>query len=371
MFRRKYARKGSALGRFFKHGAKMFVSVAILSVFVLGIVYGVRKVSSTSVGDFLGLVSPYLSKVGIEQDELGQVAGDLIKRVTDFGVYSPYQSDGTSENEQPGDISSATTTENEEGALAVLALVADSHVGNDADEYVENKTYLARGLEQVAGSGVENVIHVGDITNFGDEQSLIDAREILEASNLDYLVLPGDRDLAQTSDLSNFTLVFGTDNKILDLAGYKFVIFNNSTNYTLISQEKVDWFERELEGADFVILSQPLYTEGILLFNCQYMGSSCETPEDEELRSLQAAVKGQRDKILSMVRESNVRAVIAGDHHRSSRAQDKTKPELIHYVVGALGGTFSEYAQSGLQSQRFSLMKLYSNGAFTIEDVIL
>ena len=346
--------KGSSLvGKLFKRGIKFGVSVAVLSVFVLGIAYTVREVSSASPSKLISLLSP----------EVGQVAGDLIKRATDFGIASP------SNSIDSGEVSSSSATTG--GPVMTLAILADSHVGNDKNEYIENKTHLARAVEKAKSLGADEIVHVGDVTNFGVLEDLRDAKEILDDSGIPYVAIPGDRDIAQTSNADNFVSVFGTDNHFFILAGHKFVAFNNSANYTLISQDKMTWFKNELDGADFVILSQPLYTEGVLV-NCQYMGNSCEDQEDSDLKQKQLEVKKQRDELLSLIRASDVKAVIAGDHHMSSQTQDKDKPGLMHYVVGAVGNTFKEgYSQSSWQNQSFSLIKLYEGEAFTVEDVIL
>jgi 3',5'-cyclic AMP phosphodiesterase CpdA len=252
----------------------------------------------------------------------------------------------------------------------VLAIVADSHIGNDDNEYIENKTLLARALEKVKSSGADEFIHVGDITNYEETEALSDAKEIMDNAGLPYYALPGDRDIAGTSSPATFVSVFGTENQYFELGGYKFVLFDNAANFTPISKDKMDWFKVEVSDADFVILSQPLYVEGIV--NCQYMGSTCETVEDADLKSKQEKVLAQRNELLKAIRDSDVKAVIAGDHHVSSETQDDVRPNLMHYVVGAVGNTFKEgYSQTAWQTQRFSLMKLYDKGAFTVEDVSL
>lgn len=350
---------GSFIGNFFKRGIKFVISAAILSVFVLGIVFFVKQASSATPSKLVSFLSPYLSKIGLREEQVGEVAGDLIKRATDFGVGSNLIND---------DISSSSITSM---PVATVAILADSHIASDTDEHVENKSFLVSALNKVIALQADQIVHVGDITNYGVEADLIAAKEILDEPGIDYVAIPGDRDLAATSNLDAFSTVFGVDSHTLEYAGNKFVVFNNSANYTLIPQSKMNWFEEQLNGADFVILSQPLYTEDLLLFNCQYMGSSCSEPEDAELKAKQAEVKKQRDELLSMIRSSNVRAVIAGDHHRSSQTQDKDKPGLVHYVVGAIGGSLNDYSQNALQTQRFTILKLYENGAFTVEDIIL
>ncbi len=68
---------------------------------------------------------------------------------------------------------------------------------------------------------------------------------------------------------------------------------------------------------------------------------------------------------------ADVKAVIAGDHHKSSKVSDTQRSGLMHYVVGAVGGTLSEYSQKSLQSQRFSILSLFEDGSYDISDAEL
>src|SRR5690606_33116445 len=102
--------------------------------------------------------------------------------------------------------------------------------------------------------------------------------------------------------------VFNSNNYAFEIEGTKFVLLDNSANYTQISQESMNWFKNQIENTDFVILSQPLYSEGFLLFKDLYMGSS-NTISDENLAAKQDEVKKQRDELLGIIRNSNVKAV--------------------------------------------------------------
>ncbi len=209
------------------------------------------------------------------------------------------------------------------------------------------------------------------LTNWGVLADLREVKTLLDASELEYFVLPGDRDLAQSVGPENFEDVFKKGSQVLELEGNKIVLLNNSANYTLMGEDTLTWFNQEVADADFVILSQPIYTDGLVLFNCQYMGSTCSEVEDPSLKQKQEAVLAQKEVILGMIRNSDVKAVISGDHHKSSKIEDTQKAGLMHYVVGAVGGTVNEYSQKSLQTQRFSVLSIFEDGSFDISEITL
>lgn len=376
MSRHKFGKGG---GGIIGHGIRMLMAVLILTAFVLGIAYAVKQVSSIDASDFTSFASPYLAKVGLGNTDVGQVAGELFKRVADSGIGGHDESDesGVSTtpktesgwSSQPKVVSERIAPQGK--VLFSVAVFADSHIANDKQEYIDNKGFLRDATAKAKELGVESAIHVGDITNWGVLADLREAKQILDDSKLKYYAIPGDRDLAQSVGTDNFVKVFGKDNFTFELEGQKFVVLDNAANYTLISQTTMDWFKKEVKDADFVIISQPLYTEGLVLFNYLYMGSTSEKPTDPTMLKKQEEVKAQRDELLTVIRGSKVKAVIAGDHHKSSVTVDLEKPSLEHYVVGAITGTVSEYAQSILQSQRFSVLRVYENGGYLIEDIVL
>jgi hypothetical protein len=85
----------------------------------------------------------------------------------------------------------------------------------------------------------------------------------------------------------------------------------------------------------------------------------------------QARVLEQRNELLAMIRSSNVLAVIAGDHHKSSEISDSERASLTHHVVGAITGVVNEYPQSVIQDPRFSILTVYDDRSFQLEDIIL
>ena len=177
--------------------------------------------------------------------------------------------------------------------------------------------------------------------------------------------------MAQSAGPENFQSVFGGSNRVLSLKGVSFVLFNNSANFTKLEQKDMDWLTSSLNGADFLVLSQPIYADDLLPpFNKLFMGSTNgEVPQEKIV--LQEDVRAQRDQILDLVRHSNVRALISGDHHKSSNKIDPANDKLSHLVVGAVSGEINGYSQNVIQSPRVATLTVYEDKSYIFEDVVL
>jgi len=367
MVHKRSRRHGFGGGSLISKGIRAIMAVVVLTAFVLGITFSVKQLSAFDYSAFAKITSPYLTKLGF-----GEIAEQFFKQMSNY-------SSSTEESAAP-EVPSTTYTRTDsqrtapEGrVLFSLAIISDSHIANDKPEYINNKEHLRTALLKVKelGLGIDTVIHTGDITNLGVLGDLQEAKQILNESDLKYYALPGDRDLFQSVSTANFLKVFGDNKFVFEKDGVKFVGLDNSASYTPISQENMNWFKNEIADADFVIFSQPLYSDGYLLFNYLYMGSSGEEAADASLAEKQAEVKAQRDELLEAVRGSNVKAVLAGDHHRSDSAVDAEEPSLEHYVIGATSEVVGEYSQSILQPQKFGVLKVYENGGYIVEDILL
>ncbi len=319
----------------FKKAIKSFFSVLVLTSLVLGITLTVKGISDLNEKKIVGLAS----KIGME----GQVAGLFSKRsVKDLvlQVSSTINLGATPEN----------NIVNKKEILFKIAIIADSE--NDYDN-------LNKALEKVKTLNVYEVVHLGDLTEWGDVGSMMKIKEYLDNSKLNYVTIPGDHDLAESvgnkdvTGLANFTQVYGDNFHILNTNGMKIVILDNSANYTPISNTLVEWFKAQVVNADFVMLSQPLYHPT----NSRAMGIVDGEPTP--------VVVAQALLLLDMIRKSNVKAIIAADQHISSENADPVKSDLKHIVVGALTKA------RNLQTPRFSLMTVYNDKSFTTEDVIL
>jgi predicted phosphodiesterase len=353
MFGGKSKTRSGVSGRLFR----VILAVVILTAFVLAISLLVKELSSMNAQKFARLSRPILAKLNIRvsEEKLGEVAGEFAERITSTNISA---------------ISTQRDEEKPEGTRPQSKVVAEIAVMSDVHDDISS---LEKALVTAKEKSIETVIILGDLTNYGDIEHLQKVKDALDKSGLKYYVLPGDHDLAQTSSLENFLKIFGNDHYLVDIAGAKFLILNNSANFTVIDSSLISWFEKESLVADFVLLSQPLYTEELSVpFNKMFMGNTKEDSTDALMLGKQEQVRSQRDSILeSLEKKTNVRAVIAGDHHKSSETPDAIKKDLTHYVVGAVTDTVNELPQKILQTPRFSTLKLMEDKSFEIEEVVL
>lgn len=334
-----------------KHGAssplsRLFHSlfaVVILAAFVLSLSFFIQKASSVDTGKVL-------ARLGIPDYLLGDVAGMFTKRLDIVGDSQETTPSVATANEKP-DILSETSTSvvKDTNKLSFkVALMADSH---------EDTELLAQALTESKGEDVAAVFELGDLTNLGVIDALEASKKVLDASGLDYYVLPGDHDLWKSVGPGNFIEVFGKNYRSVKIDGYKFVMLDNSANYTLISDVEMAWFKAELKDADFVLLSQPIYHPK----NSIVMG----VVKGEEVPDVLA----QSKQILDLIQKSNVMAVIAADQHMSSQSVDPVRDSLSHIVVGAITKTHDGIIN--LQTPKYAMLSVYEDGSYKVDDVQL
>ncbi len=323
---------------FFGRLLRSLLSITILTALVLGIAYSVKQLSTLSPQKLVRVSTPLLDKLGVDSDKvqkLGEVAGVLIEK--------------TSEN-------TPETTEDAKDAKVVFTAAIMSDAENDTESF-------AQALKQAKEKKVEAVFYLGDFTNWGDEKSLQTMKDILDDSDLIYYAIPGDHDLAASvkdgdqSGLLYFKKVFGNNFHSIMINSKKFVMLDNSANFTTISVDLMDWFKTETDLADFVMLSQPLYHPIIKLV----MG----TANGEEVPN----VKAQADDLLQAIRQSDTKAIIAADQHTFSKNTDPEKPTLQHIVTGALVKNDGELRNP--QTPRFTLLEIYDNDTFKVKEIVL
>src|SRR3990167_8157658 len=340
---------------------RSLAAVVVLSAFVLTVSYVIKGASEFDIYKF----EPLLSRIGVDSSEFRKVAGIFDDR--EEGGESKKSDlkeseNGSKETSGSADISAAYTVRGEDGApgevkaeednkpYITVSLMSDSHESNDL---------LAKALEIASQKNIGQVFYLGDYTDLGVEEALISAKKVMDNSGLKYYSLPGDHDLWKTVGPENFIKVFGKNYQSVTLSGFKFVMLDNSANYTVIDLAQMDWFTKELEDADFVLVPQPLYHST----NNRVMG----VVNGEEVKE----VRKQALEILALIRESEVKAVIAGDHHSSSTNTDPEKGNLKHIVVGAITKTRAGDGVVNLQTPRFSLLKIYNDDSFELEEVVL
>ena len=338
---------------------RFVLSVVVLSALVLGVTLGAKELYAIDSARFGEISSSLLAKININvnEEQIGEVAGKFAERISQTNLGS-------------GVSSSILEEEVDNNVYAGKDVVVEIAIMSDIHDDAAN---LKVALEKIRERGIEDVFILGDVTSFGDVPSLTKIKDILEGSGVEYFVLPGDHDLADSVDTSNFTSVFGTEYGETDIAGYNFVYFSNAANYTVITPKAISWLETQLPDADFFLVSQPLYTEELAPpFNRIFMGSTNGEVTDSTLVEKQEAVRSQGEMLLSLVRDSpDVKALIAGDHHKSSSLVDPKRASLMHYVVGAITSSLNEYPQKALQSSRFSVLSVYQDGSYGLSDIVL
>ncbi|MFC1722416.1 metallophosphoesterase family protein, partial [Patescibacteria group bacterium] len=252
-----------------------------------------------------------------------------------------------------GDISDAITKGSEAALQYKIAFIADSE---------NNNISLEKVLMSIKKEGAHSVFFLGDYTAWGSIQELEKARNVMDNSGVTYYSLPGDHDLGQSIGPENYNIVFANKQEtVVEIKGTKFLLLNNSANKTLISASKIDFFETELSDADFVLLSQPLYHHGGPSILRPIMGY---LTIDGELARV-ADVNEQAGDLIALVRNSDVKAIFAGDHHSFSVSQDKVRQDLMHIVIGAVTDS---YANQGKSSVTF--LSIYDDGTYFVEEVL-
>lgn len=223
-----------------------------------------------------------------------------------------------------------------------VALLADSHTDN---------ANLAQALKQVKADGVKTVFFLGDYSNVGTVAQLNEAKTVIDGSGIKYYSIPGDHDLWQTIGPKNFLDVFGSRYQTVSLSKAIFIMVDNSDNDRGVDSEQLSWLTAELDKLKegdlaFILISNPLYNTA----NFKVMGENNEN------------IANQKDLLLSLIRNSKVKAVIAADSHLSSQSVDPQKPSLKHITIGALTN------DRNLQSPRYAHLTLYEDSTFAVKD---
>jgi len=347
--RRRRRKRNTLIQRFFRG----LIAVIILSAFVLGISLTVKETASLDPYQVVKLAGPLLDKIGVSTEQAGQVAGSFVERVlrTNIAPSENYKEeidslgDGSGEKGSLGSGDGAATSRT---VVFRTAFLSDSH---------NNDTNLEKALIKASNIGVHSTFFLGDYTDFGIEENLRRAKSYMDESGLLYYSLPGDRDLYETVGPENYYSVFGEPRVSVTIGDIKFVLLDNSANYTVIDSVIIGQFVEELVGADYVVLSQPLY-HPLASYGKPVMGLvKGEVVGD---------VKEQAEELLSAIRDSDVKAIFAGDHHSFSKYKDTIDADLVHVVIGPVTDVRADQKKTSI-----TLMNVFDDGSYSVEEVYL
>lgn len=355
----------------FARAMRSIIGIAVLSALVLSITLGVRATYNLDALQLVHFSDSLLAKIGVPAGKVpvGEVAGKFVERIsqTDLGsgVSTSRVSEASASTTTKVVANSGKSASNINDAKLRIAVFSDIH---------EDAQNLAKALDEVIRTNVAAIFILGDLTNYGDVTTLEKVKDQLNASGVTYYAIPGDHDIAQTSDTSNFKQVFGATYQKVAYSGFTFLLIDNDMNFTKIPANEISWIENNIKGADFVLLSQPLYTQGLAYPQSKmYMGSTYNTPESQDLLTKQQDVADQGALLLKLIQDTpSVKAIIAGDHHKFSELTDPVRSNLVHYAVGPLTSTREQNVpQSVTQVSRYTLLGIFDDGAYKLQDLAI
>jgi len=330
------------MGLFRKTKSKKSVSVVrILSaVLVLGVL--VLIVAESAKYLYVAEVPKSVSsKIDPSVGKLASVLGAAKTSMESVGnIFTKDDTSGTTSR------SDDNVTKTSKEVVSRIAVLSDSH---------NNLENLKSALEKAKNLKVEEAVFLGDYTDWGEEVNLSKSKEIMDQAGIKYVSLPGDHDLGETSDESNFIKVFGNKTYgVWEQDGFEFMYFDNSKNHTVIDSGNIEWFKNNINSIDFLFLSQPLVTSGM----SRVMGIIDDVKDE--------AVYAQNKELLDLIRSSKVRAIISGDLHEFSHYVDPVKKNLQHFTVGAL-------VSQGLDTKniyppRFVVLNIFDDNSYSVDD---
>lgn len=173
-----------------------------------------------------------------------------------------------------------------------FALVSDTHIGN-----LTAAEDLQRIVNDInAHPELELVIVSGDITEFGSDAELLEARSILQGLKAPWYVIPGNHDTKWSESGNNsFRQIFGYERFNFDYKGYKLIGCSSGPNMRMapgqVPAEDLVWLDSMLSGMD---RNQP-----ILFFN--------HYPLDPGLCNWY--------KVIDILKKGNIQASFCGHGH--------------------------------------------------------
>jgi len=218
------------------------------------------------------------------------------------------------------------------------------------------------------------LIHLGDHTDCGELEKINTAKNLLDDLGFDYVAIPGDRDLGVSNGSKNFYSVFPKVTKSR-IENTNLVFIDNSANFTPLSNNDLEEYLSLLASTDILFLPQPILTKKGGMFSEKYMGSSEDIDFIKNHEERIKLYNQQKELILNEVRKSKIKYVISSDHHISTTFTDYIRNDITFHQVGALANTIQfgdlEISQNSLQTNRFTLLKVYENGNINHEEIIL
>ncbi len=280
------------------------------------------------------------------------VASDsAYKLVTSLLSFSP---DKSLANKIPGlkknSLTISNTPQNHGEIKFKFAVVADSH---------RDYQILQKALSQAKAADVKFIIGMGDFSDVGTIDELVNTKRQFDIVNIPYYVTPGDHDLwdsrnQKKSAEGNFLQVFKTPAyQSFSYSGVRLLIFDDSDDYLGLDSVQLQWVEDQVQRVTsekpqlfFVFADTPLY----------------HPSSDHVMGRVKPKLKDQADHLLSIFQKSGADEIFSADTHFYSRYFDPvTKLKIT--TVGAIT------SDRNPQSPRFAMVDVYTDGSYNVEEV--
>ena len=211
-----------------------------------------------------------------------------------------------------------------------FAVFADPHISIEKEQNSEDLRNVVADVNN--NPGIAFVVVVGDVSDKGDYESLMHAKNILDNLKCRYYVIPGNHDTRWSmSGGEDFKRVFGDDKFRLQFNGYLFLGINSSPVVRdvdgHIAVHDVEWMKKQLKN---IGRKSPVY-----------------------LFSHYPLKTGDVDNwfdLTDVVRKHNVQAVVCGHYHRNMMSSFDGITGIMNRAItrGDEGGaTYSMYEVCG------------------------
>lgn len=320
---------------------RTFLSLIMLLILALGLYLAYRNFSGY---DPLKLDPQSLVRSVLSSDSVYKIVNTLLS-------YGPDKSLVTKLNLKPPATIPRADNQAHHGALKYkFAIMADSHRDNQN---------LQKALSMAKQFNVKYVIAMGDFSDVGTTDELVNTKRSYDAVNIPYYATPGDHDQWDARNQkkgadSNFLQVFHspTYQSFAD-SGVRNLIIYNSDDYLGLDQVQLKWVEDEVSRVStekpqlfFAFVDTPLY----------------HPSSDHVMGRVEPKLKDQADHLLSILQKAGVNEIFSADTHFFSRFIDPTTGVKIT-TVGAIT------ADRNPQAPRFAIVDVYSDASYNVEEV--
>ncbi len=200
----------------------------------------------------------------------------------------------------------------------VFAYMADLHIAVDAPSVAGAEKCVA---DINSRDDIQFVIIAGDVTEFGTDREIAEARKIFDALEKPYYILAGNHDAKWSeSGCNTFLKVFGYEHFAFEAGGIRFIGCNSGPNMrmapALLPRESMLWLESLVEEAD---------PEQPVIFINHY-------PMDDSMLNY--------FQVIDLLKKTNVQLIMCG-HGHNDRVMD------FEGIPGVMGRSALENGKDG------------------------